>query len=201
MSTRTPTEWDDLSKHWKSDSVPIAPEDVRRRARQHRLQFALVVAAEVIAALIGVGTAIWILLSTTMLFVGLGFGIAIVIFALAALRWQSTYRSVDFAANDAITTLDAAIAREEGMSETLRVGHGLLLAAGLAVVVASASYLMQFDGGSPVSLLPFGSSAVYLIGMMICGVVLYRRAKHRIRVFRMLREELSHAPEIEDRFI
>jgi hypothetical protein len=196
MNARTPTEWDDLSEQWRSKSTPIALEDVQRRARQHRIQLAFVLLAELIAASIGAATAVWILFSTTMLFVGLGFGIAIVIFTLAALRWQSRYWSVGLAAENAIITLDAAIAREEGLCEVLRVGHGVLLAAALTVVVASASHLMQFEGGSAASLLPFAASALYLIGMLSWGALLYRAAKRRTRVFRKLRDELSYEPEL-----
>jgi len=196
MNENTPSEWSELISQWRSMHAAISTRDLHRRARARRLRVIGVIIAEVLASLIGVGTAVWIVMATSMLFVGVGLGLGIVLFTLMVLRWQWHSYGVEDAAQDAITAIQADVRREDETREMLRTGYGVVLAAMLAVVVAASSQLMNFRGDSPPYLLPLIASGAYLVGCMVLATLLERRARRRANVFRTLREHLIGDPAL-----
>lgn len=196
MNEDTPSEWNELISVWRSMHTAISTGDLHRRARARRLRVAAVIIAEVLASLIGVGTAVWIAMATSMFFVGVGLGLGIVLFTLMVLGWQwHSYRRED-AVTDAITALEADVRREEETQELLRTGHGVVLAAMLAVVVATSSQLINFRDDTPPYLLPLLASGAYLLGAMALATFLERRAERRAGVFRTLRDHLIVDPAL-----
>ena len=196
MNENTPSDWNELISQWRSMHAPISTEDLHRRARARQLRVISVIVTEVLASLIGVGTAVWIVMATSMLFVGVGLGLGIVLFTLMVLRWQWHSYGREDAAEDAITAIQADVLREDETREMLRTGYGVVLAAMLAVVVAASSQLMNFRGDSPPYLLPLIASGAYLVVCMALATLLERRAQRRAKVFRTLREHLIGDPAL-----
>ncbi len=194
MNENTPSDWTELISRWRSMHATISTEDLRRRARGRRFRVIGVIIAEVIASLIGVGTAVWIMMATSMLLVGIGLGLGIALFTLMVLSWQWRSYGRGDPGEDAITALEADVLREEETQEMLRTGYGLVLAAMLAVVVAASSQLMNFRGDSPPYVLPLIASGVYLVGCLTLAILLERRARRRAKVFRTMREHLIGDP-------
>lgn len=196
MNENTPSDWNELISVWRSMRTAISTGDLYRRARARRLRVTAVILAEILASLIGVGTAVWIVMATSMFFVGVGLGLGIVLFTLMVLRWQwHSYRR-EHAVEDAITALEADVHREEETQEMLRTGYGLVLAAMLAVVVATSSQLINFRDEAPPYLLPLLASGAYLLGAMALATILERRAERRADVFRTLRDHLIVDPAL-----
>jgi hypothetical protein len=196
MNETGPSDWNELISQWRSMHAAISADDLHRRARARRLRVIGVILAEVLASLIGVGTALWIVMATSMLFVGMGLGLGIVLFTLMVLRWQwHSYGRKD-AAEDAITALQADVLREDETQDMLRTGYGVVLAAMLAVVIAASSQLMNFEGDTRPYLLPFIACGAYLLGAMALATFLEHRAERRAAAFRTLREHLIVDPEL-----
>ncbi len=196
MNEEHTSNWNELASRWQSGGASISAEDVRRRAQRLHLQAIGVVVAEVLAALIGLSTAIWIASATPMLFVGVGFGLGITLFTLQVLSWQWRTRRRTDSAEDAISALAADVEREEATREMFRTGYGVVLAAMLAVVVATSSQLINFRGGAASQFLPLIASGAYLVGCMALAILLERRARRRAQVFRTLRERLVGDPAL-----
>jgi hypothetical protein len=194
MNEEHTSNWNELVSRWQSAGAAISAEDVRRRARRLHLQALGIAIAEVLASLIGLSTAVWIASATSMLFVGVGFGLGILLFTLRVLSWQWRTHLRKDSAEDAISALVADVDREEAAREMFRTGYGVVLAAMLAVVVAASSQLINFRGGAASQFLPLIASGAYLVGCMALAILLERRARRRAKVFRTLREHLIGDP-------
>jgi hypothetical protein len=193
MNAGTPSEWNDVADLWKSETTSISIEQVQRHARRARLNLLAVVTAELLSCAIGIVTAAWLLHTTTILGLGIGFGITI--FTAIVLRWQwSALQRTDEAA---LKSLETAAHREDQVREFLRVGRAVMLAALIAVVMAASAHLREFTGGSWFELLPLIASGFYLIAVLLFCTHLDRSARRRAAVYRRLGEELGGLNECE----
>lgn len=172
--------WQDLTRIWRTGTVPVAGAEVEKLHERQRRRAKLARMAELACTAPGVAAALWLALASRFRWVGIVtavFSVASVYFTLRSRRRPDAPGSADL-----LQSLQDALSYQDWLAEQLRYGRVLGYMALFAVVMAASTQLLHMSLATRSGLVATAVAATAISAALAWNMTLawqvWRRSAH-----------------------